>query len=656
MLPGSKESPMFGFGKLLGNKRFSTTGSPRAKLARKRFNTGLRVEALEERQLLSVTDMTQLAQMFSAHGGPTMVYLNFDGGPVSYTDLGGNTQTRNISAFQPLPGETRNNDISAILQGVSHDFGPFNVEVLQYSGAGAYDDTDGNTTVFIGGDSANVSGNSKYTASVTPPDFVDAPGALHGWNHAPHSDPFNLAFVDPVTGQADSATWSTTQTISKIVSAIAHEVGHTFGLEHVLSSPQPDIMSYDAPNTSFIDQTFNVTDLNYNPKTGTNYNAGGNFYAWWQVSSFPWEVDQITTQNSYTYLMAVLGPNQNQLAVAQDIIQGGTDTFAIGPNHDLIYQRSIFEGVNSLYGANNWYKWQSLGGYVESFVVSHDADGRLEVFAIGRDNQVYEQWQDWATGNWTGWYPKGGYARQLAVSINGDGRLELFAIGYYRDVWHTWQIAANSENWYGWQGLGGWVKQITVGTNADGRLELFAIGADKNLFTYTDNALLHKWENYWSDSLLWSDWDNLGGYVRQISVASNSDGRLEVFAIGYGYDLWHIWQVAPNSGWSSWDGLGGYEWQISVANNTDGRLEVFAIGGQFDLYHLWETRPGVSDDWSGWLGLGGWTRQLAVGTDFAGHFEVLGIGSDNNIYHITQTQADAFWAWTNWYSTNQPTF
>src|SRR5260370_121975 len=216
---------MFGFGKLIG-KRFSKSHSKSAKPARRRYSTGLQIEHLEDRQLMSITDMTQLAQMFPAHPGPTMLYLNFDGGTVN-----SNGVSKSISAFTPLAGDSRNADIAAIMKGVAHDFAPFNVEVEQIYGAGSYDSSNnGNTTIFIGGDSANVSGNLKYSYSYTPFAFVDAPGFVKGLNHTPHSDPFNLAFVDPVTGQANSATWATTNSIAQTVSSIAHEVGHTFGL------------------------------------------------------------------------------------------------------------------------------------------------------------------------------------------------------------------------------------------------------------------------------------------------------------------------------------------------------------------------------------------------------------------------------------------
>jgi hypothetical protein len=100
---------------------------------------------------------------------------------------------------------------------------------------------------------------------------------------------------------------------AQIADALAHEAGHTFGLMHVLtgdgsgtySSGNPaEIMSYDAPNHQFLNQTFNLTDLNYDPARGGNYHGGDHFYPIWDNNGTH---DTIQTQNSYTYLLAVLG-------------------------------------------------------------------------------------------------------------------------------------------------------------------------------------------------------------------------------------------------------------------------------------------------------------------------------------------------------------
>jgi hypothetical protein len=78
-------------------------------------------------------------------------------------------------------------------------------------------------------------------------------------------------------------------------------------------------------------------------------------------------------------------------------------------------------------------------------------------------------------------------------------------------------------------------------------------------------------------------------------AAQNSDGRLEVFGIGFDDALWNIWQNSPGGGWSGWNQLGGpgaAVKQIVAAQNSDGRLEVFGIGFDDALWNIWQNSPG----------------------------------------------------------------
>jgi hypothetical protein len=233
-----------------------------------------------------------------------MLYLNFDGGDVAY----GN-DVQHVSAFVPQEGLGRDQEIQDIINLVAQIYAPFNVQVQQITGFGNYDgSSNGNTTIFIGPNPANAGNGVKYASSSTPFMFVDAPGPEKGYNHAPNSDPYDLAFVDPYSANSMESE-------SQIAAGIAHEAGHTFGLEHVLTGDgsgtwsdqnAPDIMSYDAPNQNFLNQAFPITDLNYNPAQGGNYHGGDHFFPQW---NFNGTIQSMQTQNSYTYLLAVLGPH-----------------------------------------------------------------------------------------------------------------------------------------------------------------------------------------------------------------------------------------------------------------------------------------------------------------------------------------------------------
>jgi hypothetical protein len=118
--------------------------------------------------------------------------------------------------------------------------------------------------------------------------------------------------------------------------------------------------------------------------------------------------------------------------------------------------------------------------------------------------------------------------------VNADGRIEVFAIGYDTTLNHISQTAPGGP-WSSWAGLGGAVLQIATAVNADGRIEVFAIA--------TNQALFHVWQTTPGGG--WSGWESLGGAVLQIATAANGDGRIEVFAIATNQALFHIWQATP---------------------------------------------------------------------------------------------------------------
>ena len=87
-------------------------------------------------------------------------------------------------------------------------------------------------------------------------------------------------------------------------------------------------------------------------------------------------------------------------------------------------------------------------------------------------------------------------------------------------------------------------------------------------------------------------------------MASNADGRQELFVVGLDRTVFHNYQVAPNSGWSGWASLGGgAASDPAVQTNSDGRLEIYVRGGDGAAYHQYQTTS-TANGWSGWASLG----------------------------------------------------
>jgi hypothetical protein len=112
--------------------------------------------------------------------------------------------------------------------------------------------------------------------------------------------------------------------------------------------------------------------------------------------------------------------------------------------------------------ADDWSGWVSEGtgggGFFDHPVVGASADGRLELFLTGEDGNIWHKRQTAASGSWSAWVSEGAAGGGFSATApelgrNGDGRLELFAVARDGNLWHKWQTAA-SNGWSGWSSLG----------------------------------------------------------------------------------------------------------------------------------------------------------------------------------------------------------
>lgn len=136
--------------------------------------------------------------------------------------------------------------------------------------------------------------------------------------------------------------------------------------------------------------------------------------------------------------------------------------------------------------------------------------------------------------------------------------------------------------------------------NQDGRAEVFWVGRSDG--TYTSPGQV--WHQYQlSPGGQWSGPLSLGGEVYDgLDVASNADGRLEIFVKARGNDLNHMWQVAPNSGWSKWYSLGGVILSGCGPVTTMlsfSRIAVDVTGTDYLVHRIYQQSP--NGNWSGWV-------------------------------------------------------
>jgi hypothetical protein len=367
MLHRSKEYAMFPFMKW--PSKFSQDGRPRGHRPKRPQPTRLALEGLEERLALN-GDVSQLPVTLGGYpaSGATHLAVNFDGG-----QAGPNAPK---VTSQNLSDQT----IQDVLYRTYEAFAPFNVQVSRLSGIGKIDTSAGATTVFVG---ANPS-KSDYT----PDNYSDYPHPSQSLSHAPHSDSYNLAYVNTTTGGA-----------SAIVQSLAHEAGHTFGLAHVRSdvgtkgqfqtdaNGDPakyagtvgDLMGYNnggANRTFFANQSLPLTLYNYHPEitppgnqidSGFQYNYVNN-----NVTFTP------STQNSFLYLQEVLGsrPALSAYSVAHSVALDPSVQKMLVPQLDtLVSADSLIQTTGSI---------AHLGDYVvERWTAPADETIHLTVNAAG---------------------------------------------------------------------------------------------------------------------------------------------------------------------------------------------------------------------------------------------------------------------------------
>jgi hypothetical protein len=163
--------------------------------------------------------------------------------------------------------------------------------------------------------------------------------------------------------------------------------------------------------------------------------------------------------------------------------------------------------------AGAWSAWKSLGapggGLADRAAVARSADGRMELFIRGSNGELYHRWQLWvgSPAVWSDWLSEGsaggGFVDHPVLGRSGDGRLELFIVGADGNLWHRWQTTA-SNGWSAWTSEGsaggGFAAAPAVHPSGDGRLELFVVGADGNLW--------HRWQTAASNG--WSAWTSHG--------------------------------------------------------------------------------------------------------------------------------------------------
>jgi hypothetical protein len=207
-------------------------------------------------------------------------------------------------------------------------------------------------------------------------------------------------------------------------------------------------------------------------------------------------------------------------------------------------------------------------------------------------------------GQWgptpTGWEPLGGrFHSPPAVVSWAPGRLDIFALGLDNQMFHKFFDKTWGPSVVDWEAIGGVFNSAPAAVSwAPGRLDIFGLG--------TDNQMYHKFfDREWGPSL--TDWEAIGGQFDSAPAAvSWQPGRLDIFGLGVDDQMFHKFF---DTGWgpslTGWEPIGGrFDSAPTALSWGPGRLDIVAFGTNDEMFHkffegVWGPTP------TGWETIGG---------------------------------------------------
>ncbi len=123
---------------------------------------------------------------------------------------------------------------------------------------------------------------------------------------------------------------------------------------------------------------------------------------------------------------------------------GSANTSNYNGSTGEFYKQNSVRPEGYIYFSNVGSGLPSYAGLKFNVTSATNADGRIEVFAVGTDGKIYSKPQVSPGGAWRdGWNAIPAQAKSITAVTSLDGRIELFYVGQDNAVWHRWQTVKN---------------------------------------------------------------------------------------------------------------------------------------------------------------------------------------------------------------------
>jgi hypothetical protein len=334
---------------------------------------------------------------------------------------------------------------------------------------------------------------------------------------------------------------------------------------------------------------------------------------------------------------------------------------------------------------------------------------RIDVFALASDASLWHICQTAPNDGWSAWESLGAPPPgiQINASIGGGdtGQIQVFVVGVDGNIWTIWEPYNAASQWSGWTSLPGLPSgpcnsymafaESPAGINLQA---VFAVGLNDGKLWVAQNDR--------TGPAGWSQWFSLGYPGAQppsnpmnFCVGSNQDGRLEVFALDYQANPWHVfvlpvWDSSSNwqsyartgadasSGWSAWvplpvpagnpqPSLGGSPGPgygaLTSSQDSSGRLEYYVADSAGIVWGVSQLVVNTLNSWSAWQSMppvgqgflsGGAGGQitgatLAAALNQDGSEELFAIDARGTIWHIFNDTPGGSGLWAQWGASNR---
>ena len=438
----------------------------------------------------------------------------------------------------------------------------------------------------------NTAGAATFTTTITCTSVSVCGGAVTSAGTPAGGASVAAQFLGGLNnGMAFNATASNGAVIDSVAATL--NVG---GAAPLIGTPPPYV--YGPLSSGQYVATFVVT-WNDNANTSTSSTSSTSSSSTSSTSSTSSSSTSSTSSTTSTTTTTTLAPGPGNGPIAPRP-EGGLDTGA-GADAAAVRGAERVDVVTSrnatvqstFWNGSSWSSWADLAkpgvGYKGDPTIVSWAPGRLDVFARGGDDKLWQRFSLDGGASWTDWIKPVGDNGTLAsppdASTRGPNTLDIWVQGTDGNIYQLWW---DGVTWNGWLGQG---KPTTPGVAAgshptaisrDGtRVDVFVRGGDNKL-----------WQKTWS-GFDWSSWVQpvTEGTLNSSPDATSWDTtNLVVFILGTDQHMYAL--PFGTGGWGSYVRL-----STSSANFTDNpgvtsrgpsRFDAFGRGTDGILYQIWQ--------------------------------------------------------------------